>query len=200
MKSFKNIIMVVLIMGVMTMVNSKGFSESIKYENYSTKDSELNFTVDKIFGWLVSEQRGSSDNYSQIIFFEPINAGSFVKGAIDITAQENSKTGYSNPVLEVIADDILRKRLKMKDAVMLERAKGVLNGLESWTMEVSYKSLEKPNSVKPNLITIKEKIIVFAKGNKFYTLRYQNKIEAFNKYSKAFDYIISTLKFKGSDK
>jgi hypothetical protein len=61
------LVITVLIAGMMS---AAGCSQNLKFEKYSSNDPDVGVTLEHLFGWKVSEQRGSFGSFSQIVFSE----------------------------------------------------------------------------------------------------------------------------------
>lgn len=193
MKIILNKFFVCLLLGVISMLNLFGCFSNLKYEKYSSKDPELNITMDYISGWLFSEHRGSYGSYAQVIFYEPESKDKTLKAGIVVTA---NKIEPAFPTIKEFSDDLITKRLKFKDAAVLLKSKIELIGTEAINIELSYKTLDKLYGKDAKLVPVKEKIVVFKRNDKFYVVRYENTEEEFTKFYNAFNRIIKTLRFK----
>jgi hypothetical protein len=185
-----------LLLGVMCMINTYGCAEGFKYERYSGKDPELNFTLDYISGWLHSEQMGSKDSFSQAVFYQPSGKDQTSMAGMVVTVEKSQNLEISAPTIDARAEDILSRRLKFKDSRILSRDKKNILGLPAWDIRLSYKTLDKLYSIDAKLRPVTERIIIFKRKDKFYTLRYQNRAEEFDKLGPAFDHLVNSLKFK----
>ena len=181
------------------MFSSYGCSGNLKYERYSSKDIEINISMDYISGWLYSEHRGSNDSYAQVIFYELAKKDKTSRVGMAVTVEKSSKVRFQPLTLEAMADDLLNKRLKFKDARILSKVNTSLFDTEALDIELSYKTLDKLYSADAKLIPVKERIIIFKRNDRFYTLRYENTEEEFNKFAQAFTHCIGTLKFKDTE-
>ena len=189
---------IILMIGVISMFSFCGCSDGFKYEKYSSKDPELNITMDYISDWHYSEQRGSYGSYVQVQFYEPIGPDKNLAASMIVTIKRSSKVKFKPLTVEAAVDDLLTKRLKFKDSKIISKSKVKLLKTEAWDIELAYKTLDKLYSVDAKLIPAKERIIIFKKDDKFYFLRYENTDEEFNKFNNAFNRVVKTLKFKNS--
>lgn len=190
------IIFLFLMIGVMVMVGYYGLAGGLKYEKYSSKDPELGITMDYISGWRHSEHRGSFDSYAHVLFYEPKREGKDYKAGMAVTAQKESKVEFRPLTIETAADDLLKKRMQFKEAKLLSRSKTKLLGEAAVDIRLAYRKLDKLYSVDAKLIPVKERVVIFKRGNKFYTLRYDNTEEEFKKLDSAFTHCIKSLRFK----
>ena len=83
-----------------------------------------------------------------------------------------------------------------KDAKVLSKSDIEIFGLEAIDISLMYQNLEELRVVNPKFIPFQERIIVFQKGDKFYTLKYMNPQEEFEVFEDAFLHCIGTLTFK----
>lgn len=195
MKPITNKICLFLLIGVICMLNSYGCTGGFKYAQYSSKEPELNIVIDYIPDWLYREHRGAQSSYVSVLFFENRKDKNF-KAKIVITVRDSSKIEIKPVTIEAMTDDLVTKRLKFKDAKLFLRLKTMFLGLETSDILLSYKAMDKLYSTDAKLISVKERIVIFKRGEKFYLLRYENTEQEFDKFSKAFSHIIKTLRFK----
>jgi len=102
-------------------------------------------------------------------------------------------TGGSEAGIEA---DLLAKRMQFKDSRILSKSKMKVMDSDAAVIELSYLTLENLLKANSKLVTVKEKIIILSKGNKFYFLRYENSAKEFNKYKSAFMRIAQSMKIK----
>ena len=174
------------------MIMRYGSFDNVKYEEYSSKDPELNITMDYILGWRYSEHRGSYNSYAQVQFYG-LKEKDFAPSMV-VTVEHSSKVKFKPLTVEGMADDLITKRMKLKDAKVLSRSKMKLLGSQAMDIALTYKMLDKLYATDPKFIPFKERVVIFRKQDKFYTLRYMNPEEEFKKFDKAFYHCIKTLK------
>jgi hypothetical protein len=191
---------IILAIGVISMVGSYGCSKVVKYERYSSKDAQINLAMDYVSGWAYSESRGAGNSYAQVIFYEPQRKDKNLKAGIVVTVQDSLKLKLDSPSVESFIDDLLSRREKLKDMKLLARTQSSALGSEAVVVMVSYKTMDKLNSVDAKLIPLKERIVVFKNNNKFYTIRYQNTEKEFDEFNTAFSRIIKTAELKTANK
>lgn len=194
MKLNPKIILAILLIGVIVMINRYGGFSSLKYEKYSSKDPELNVTMDYVLGWRYSEHRGSYGSYAQVQFVEP--ADKDICASMVLTVIRNSKVTFKPLTIEAMAEDLVAKRMKLKDARVLSRSKRSLLSSQAIDIELSYKTLDKLRSIDAKFVPFKEHIILFKIGDRFYNLRYTSIEEEFKKFERAFYHCAETLKLK----
>jgi hypothetical protein len=176
------------------MISRYGGFTSVKYEEYSSKDPALNITMDYISGWRYSEHRGSYNSYAQVQFYGPIKKD--FAPSIVATVQRRSKVKVKPLTIEAIADDLIAKRMKLKDTKVLSRSKMKLLGSPAINIALTYKKPDKLRSMDAKFIPFKEGVVIFQKQGKFYTLRYMNPQEEFKKFSRAFYHCVKSLRMK----
>ena len=186
----------ILLIGVVSMFCFCGCQPIIQYEKYSSKDPQLNITMDYISDWRYVESRGSYNSYTQVQFIEPAKSDKKLLASITVTTKTTSQAGLASPTIEAMADDIKTKKLKLKDAQLLARGKINLLNTEGICMDFSYKQLDNLRTIDAKLIPSKERTIILKQGDKFYIIRYVNTEEEFNKYSAAFKHVIKSLQSK----
>jgi hypothetical protein len=184
------------IIGAIAMFNLFGCSSNVKYEKYSSKDPEINIAMDYISGWLYSEHRGSYNSYAQVLFYEKGDEKKIFKAGISVNVKDMSKLETRPATIEAVADDLKSKRMKFKDFILVSNGNLKVSGENAIVMDFSYNTLDKLYDVTAKLIPVKEKIAIFKKGNKFYTVRYENTAEDFKRFEKAFSRILNSITFK----
>jgi hypothetical protein len=187
---------VLLLIGVVYMFNSYGCAQQVKYEKYTSKDPEINISVDYISGWLYSEQRGANDSFAQVVFYQPKKKGEVSKAGITITVEKSPKVKFQPQTIDAMADDLISKRLKFKDSAVISKSNTKFMATDACDIQLTYKTLEDLLAMTAKLIAVKERVFAFKKDDKFYTLRYENTETDFDKYDKAFTHIIHSLKLK----
>lgn len=185
-----------IIIGAIAMFNLFGCSSNVKYEKYSSKDSEINIAMDYISGWLYSEHRGSYNSYAQVLFYEKGDEKKIFKAGISVNVRDISKLETRPATIEAVADDLKSKRMKFKDSMLVSNGNLKVSGENAIVMDFSYKTLDKLYDVTAKLIPVKEKIVIFKKDNKLYTVRYENTAEDFKGFEKAFSHILNSIIFK----
>lgn len=191
----KIVLIMAVLIGAILMVNNFTSQDSFEYEKFSSKDSELNISMEYIAGWSANEQRGSHNSYAQAIFVEPMEAEGF-KATMVAYVQRNEKAQFEPVSLKGAEDDLISRRLKFKDAKVVSNSKLKLLNTEAVDIELSYKMLDKLYQTDAKLIEVKERVVIFAKNDKFYTLRYSNRAEEFEKLDKAFYHCLKSLEIK----
>ena len=191
-------IFVFLLLGVPYMVTCNGCSGMGKYKKYSSADPELNITMDCISGWQGSETRGAHNSYADVYFGEPWDkVGAKTRRAfIEVTSIQASKTGPGTPDISAIAEGVATGKLKFKDGKLLGKAKIKLPAGEAMDLTFSFRAMDKLYSIDAKLIPVKERAVILKNGDRFYTVKYQNREEVFDKYSRDFDHIVKSLRFK----
>lgn len=185
-----------IIIGAISMFNLFGCSSNMKYEKYSSKDPEINIAMDYISGWLYSEHRGSYNSYAQVLFYEKGDEKKVFKAGISVNVKDESKVETKPVTIQTMADDLKSKRMKFKDSMLVSSGNSNISGENAIVMNFSYKTLDKFYDVTAKLIPVREKVVIFKKGSKFYTIRYENTAEDFKRFEKAFSRMLSSIKFK----
>jgi len=176
------------------MTNQEGVCNNSNYEQYSSKDTELNITMNYISDWRYSEHRGSYGSYAQVQFYKVTQdaiAPSFV-----VTVERSSKVKFTPLTIEGLADDLVKKRMLIKDSTLVSKNETELLGLPALDLTLTYKKPDKLNSVNPKLLPFQERIFIVQKDDKFYTLRYINLQQEFGIFEEAFLQSVSTFNIK----
>lgn len=183
-----------LIVGMVSMAGCS--QQGFKLERYSSRDSELDISLDYIPGWKINEQKGSFDSFSQVVFLESNRGEKTLPSMIVLTVKRESKVKFSPKTIDAAYADIVNKRKNFKDSKVLSESRMKLLGTEAVEFELSYRALDLPESLKAKLVPMRERVVIFKKNDKFYILRYENFAADFERLNPAFSQIIKTLKFK----
>jgi len=184
------------------MVNSYGCAKAPdNFQKYSSNDPELNISLDYISGWLHAEQKGANGSFNQVVFYKPkVDKKDTSKVAMMVvTVEPISKMTLEEKTLQSVTDYLIAKRMKFQSAKVISRSDiNIKNFKMSAAVELllSYRTLDKLYVANSKLIMFKERIVIFQYQDKFYTLRYENKEEEFDKFNKAFSRLIDSLIIK----
>lgn len=182
----------ILIMGAFGMFNLFGCSgrNGFQYEKYSGVAKDLNFSLDYLVGWKISEK--IMKDFTQLIFLEPKKEGKVFGSTMAITVKEDLPFATAAE----LAEDTVRKASKLEAFQVVNQSSIKIHGAEGKDLELSYKTLESIYQLNAKMIPVRERMIVFKKGSKFYVARYENTEEEFAKFNQAFTHIIKSIKFK----
>jgi hypothetical protein len=185
-----------LILGVISMLSFFGCSGGFKYEKYVSKNPELNFFIDHITGWSAHEQIGSFNSFSQVGFYEPVMSGKSLRAMMIVTVMDKSRLGFAPGTLDVMLGDLIKKRMLFNSTKVVSKTSMTLSGQAAYRIEFSYRGLDSFENRQAKLVPMKERVVIFERNGKFYSVRYENLADDFNKYSRAFDHIVRSIKFK----
>ena len=198
-KTFMLICIVVLIIaGVIVMGRGRGIADEIKdfqFETYTSKDPYLNISLEYLAGWQPRETRGSYGSYAEVQFLEPQRQDKHFAASMVALAQKASEAKFSPLTLEGMVDDFIAKRLKLKDAQLLSSSPTEILDLEATKIILSYQVLDKFDQLDAKFVPATERIVAFKKGDTFYTLRYINTTDEFDKFDAAFTHCLQSLRF-----
>lgn len=183
----KNSLIMGLVIGIICMIACFGCSGNLKYERFSNNDPDLNLEMEYLSGWFSRQQKGL--DYAQVIFSEPKRQDKIFKANIVVTVKETPAI-----TAEALANDLIQKRLKFKEAKLLSKSKKKILDSAAENLLLSYKTLEQLNKIDAQLIPVKERIVIFKKGTRCYIIRYQNTAEEFDKFNSAFYHSLKTLR------
>jgi len=167
----------------------------VTFERYSNKDPECDVTLDRISEWRHSAARGAYEPYTQVVFYEPARPGKKIKAEIVLTIADSSKSNVT-PTLEGMKTDLLARRQELDDEKVLSESPGKLGDLDTVLVELSYKNVDSLNNLNASLVPMREKVLMFMRGGKFYYLRYMNTEDDFAQFDAAFSRIVQSLRFK----
>lgn len=188
----KNNILVV-IAGLVLMTGFYGCGNNPRFKNYSGSNPALGVSLDYVSDWKYREHSGKNNSYSGVVFYENKKTDTF-KPLIGLTVRSVSASGSQSPQIESVADDLISKRMKFKDASVLARSNTNIANAPAISIELSYKIFNRLRALNAELVQSKEKVVLFIKGGKLYILRYQNTEQDFARYAPAFDRIAASLK------
>ncbi len=178
------------------MLNSFACAGNPEFKKYVSKDAELGVSMDYVADWTASEERGANGSYAQVVFLEPVKAGKPIRALMTVTVKGEAVTGLKPASLEAMEGDLLKKRLKLKDARTLSRFQWPLLGETAAGLEFSYGLPDNPERLDAKFVGVQERVVFFKRGGRFYILRYVNTSEAFKEFDKAFTRCVHTLQFK----
>jgi len=193
MKYFSKIVLSII--GMVFMLNFYGCSGNIKYERYSGKNPGIDFSIDHISGWQVVERIGSFNSYIQVSFYEPVMKGKGLRAGMAVTIEDSGKVAVTPKTIEGMSADLIKRRMLFDSSKVLSKTERKVAGAEAIDIELSYKTSSDPARMG-SLVFYRESVIIFERDGKFYTMRYGDFADNFDKYSKAFDHIVKSIKFK----
>jgi len=185
-----------LFMGAIFMTSLSGCADNFKYERFTSRNPNFKLTMDQISGWESVMQAGSWGSFLQAVFYEPKSPGKDSKAFMAFTQKDSDKLDFSPVTLKGLEDDLLKKRSAHKDMVLVKKSKTRLLGAEAINLELTYRALVNEHSTTNPIMPVKERIVIFKKGDKFYTLRYLNLTDDFAKYDPAFYHCVRSVKLK----
>jgi hypothetical protein len=194
---FKGFILasIIALVGGIFMAGLFGCSPAPKLDKYISKDSMIGIESSYVSGWKYSESRGARGSYAQVVFYNPSSAEKDIGSAMIFTAEDKQllPAGINN--INAMADDIVRKRSRLNSSKLLDRKNLSISGKEAVMLVLSYKKMDKLLDLSAKLIPIKEKVFIMENRGKFYTLRYENNSENYEKLNKVFDQIVKSIRF-----
>jgi len=177
------------------MTNFYGCS-GLKYEEFSSVDPELNITLEYIAGWRATQDRGSYNSYAQAIFY-PVSKEKKSQALMTVVAvKSDAKSEGSAGAVDNAINDLIAKRLKFKEAKVLSRFKTEILGAEAIGVELSYQAAESLIKMNSKVIAFQEKVVVFKKNEKVYTLTYRNAAQEYAEFLPGFTRLVQTFKIR----
>ena len=188
----------VLAIGVFIMFQLNGCSVDSprSYDSYSATDQRINISTRYPKGWIVKEDHGSKGSYSQSIFIEPRDKGKtdLTSAMMVVTVKPAEKLKFATA--KEYADDLISKKKRAKDFVVVSRSTKTFLGRDAVDIVATYKMIDKLYSADAKFFPAKEQILVTKRNDKFYIIRYKTSEEKFQKFHKAFDYLVDNLKIR----
>ncbi len=188
---------IILLMGVVLMSNLIGCGGNFKYERYTSKDPELNLTMDYISGWSTSEKNYMRQhNFVKVSFMEPKREGKIYTAMITVTVRDVSRLGFQPPTLDGFVDDRLLKLRDFQDNTLVSKSRTRVLGVEARDIEMAYKAPDRIYNKDAKIISVKERDIALIRDSKLYVFKYDNVAEDFSKFEKAFYHCVRSVKLK----
>ena len=195
MKTYLKIFMgIIAVSGGMIMSNHDGSCSGSRYEAYSSQDPEINVTMEYPSGWQYQEHRGSYGSYAQVQFYGEVQDG--FAPSIVLTVEREEKVSFAPLTLEGMADDLAGKRMKLAEAQILSKTNTTILDVPAVDMTWTYKQPRELYSIDLTQIGFQERMIIFQKDGRFYTLRYVNPQAVFADYEEDFARSIETFLLK----
>lgn len=188
------LVVIVLMTGGVFMTMCYGDSNNIVYEQYSSEDAELNISMDYVAGWKYRESRGPYGSSAQVQFIGKVK-GKFAPSFV-VMIELSSKVKFNPLTIQAMADDIIAKKMFFPEAKILSQDEIKVFGFPAIEILLMYSTPEELKSINAKFIPYQERIIVFQKDGKFYTLKYMNPQAEFEVFEEAFLHCIRTLTFK----
>jgi hypothetical protein len=181
--------------GVMIMLNGYGCAGESQYTSYSGKDPALNLSVDCISGWVSQEHKDAERGLVSLLFFRD-EKGTGYKPKMSLILKQGTLLEILPADADSMANDLIQKRSKFKNAKLLSNTRTKVLGLEARQILISYQAMDNIYAFNAKPLPVKERIVVFKKGDAFCLLRYENKEQDFDKFESAFSRMVKSLKFK----
>jgi len=192
--TFKIIVSVLLIVGGVFMANRFGSCSNSTYKEYSSNDPAFNIKMDYISDWQYREIQGANGSFSQVQFYGAVQDGfapSFV-----VTVEPSSKVTFKPSTIQAMAEDLIAKRMRFADGQVISQAESEILGLPAKDIILTYKQPDELRSLNAKLVPFKERVIIFQKDDKFYTVRYVNPLQVFDVFVQDFLHGVKSLSIK----
>ncbi len=171
-----------------------GCSPKMRYELYRAKDPELNIALEYPAGWIVQEHRDMKAGYTNVIFIDNDPAKKF-RPMIVVMAKKASSLKDPSMTPRAFGGVIVRTRMKMAPAKILEERKIMITGIPATQTVVAYQARERLHAAGDQAIAAKETMAVFKKDDVLYVLRFDASQKDHALYEKAFRHAVRTLRF-----
>ncbi len=191
---FKIILIITIGIGGIFMANHYGGCNSPQHVEYSSEDSQINIKMDYVSDWRLAESRGSYGSYAQVQFYGAVKDG--FAPSISVTVERSSKVSFSPMTIEGLADDLIQKRMKLKDIEVLLRTDRSLLDSPAIDITLTYKKPKELRSIQPEFIPFRERVVVVQKDGRFYTIRYVVPEQEYDVFEADFLHCLETLRLK----
>lgn len=188
--------MIFLWMGAIIAVFIFSGCSRVEYDQYSSRDKKLSVMMDYPKGWSFDEEHGARGAYVQVVFLEPAQLKKPLRAMMVVTIKDESKIRLRAPNVGQFGNDLLKRRLILKDGKKISSFHLKFLGFEAGVINFSYSLPAHPDRMGSKYVSIQERAVFFKRGHRFYTLRYVNEKKDFGRYEKVFMRCINTLKFK----
>jgi hypothetical protein len=167
-----------------------------RFEKYSSRDPELNVTMDYFRDWNFYEDRGAYDSYAQAIFLEPVRKEKPLRASVVLNIIKESKANFQPLTLTGFFDNQIKKWSSRKEVKFLSREKSKIADLPAYSIELTYYELANPEVLPANFVLMRERVFLWQKDRQFYTLRYVNIAKEFGKLENGFIHCVDSVRFK----
>jgi hypothetical protein len=185
-----------IMIGAAGMLNNCGCSGNFQYALYSGKAAGLQISLEYISGWKFQENRGARGSYSQVMFIEN-RTGEEMKAFMSASATPLAGTDAPAFTLQSAADDLVKKRSRLKGFSVISRSAGMLAGSETQELVLVYQGLNKLYRTDAVWVPVKERVVLCRKGDTVYSFTYQNAERRFDAFNTAFSHVLATVVFNG---
>ncbi|MCG8430822.1 MAG: hypothetical protein MJA29_06600 [Candidatus Omnitrophica bacterium] len=189
----KRYVMPGVILSFLFVISSCAQQPDMASEMYTSTEPQLSFSLDYPAGWKHSEQRGSTEEFFQVVFYPAADAGVSGKPTLVITAlpvdvQENKDlTGFLK--------NLLKKRSGFKDFAYLAEPEVIASGKKLPCALIVYSRLIHPK--KQGTERIKEQLVALRRNSYFFVIRYENTEPAFAAHRDILEKAVSSFVFGG---
>lgn len=189
---------IVVAIGVIAMLNFIGCGKGeFEFVKYSSRTPSINITMDYLKGWTWLEHTYKEKNYSAVIFIQLAdNKQGVFRGNMEADVFDATKLEVKPQTLEAFTEDIIAKRLKYSESKLLKKSRLKLLGTQAIDIEISFKILEKLHAAGAKRIPVKTRMVIFQKADRIYLLKLMVREEDYDRYNRAFDHIIKSLRIK----
>lgn len=178
------------------MLNNCGCAGNFQYAFYSGKSTGMQISLEYISGWKFQESRGARGSSVQVMFIEN-RPGEEMKAFISASAAPLSGTAAQAFTLQSAADDLVKRRSRLKGFSVISRSAGMLAGSETRELVMAYQGLNKLYRTDAVWVPVKERVVLCRKGDTVYFFTYQNAECRFDAFNTAFSHVLATVVFNG---
>ncbi len=171
-----------------------GCSPKMRYELYRAEDPELNIALEYPAGWLVQEHKDEKAGYTNVLFIDNDTTKKF-RPMIVVMVKKISSLKDPSMTPRAFGGAIVRTRMKMAPAKILEERKITIAGIPAVQTAVTYQAMERLHAAGDQTVPAKETMAVFKKDDVFYVLRFDAGLKDHALYEKAFRHAVRTLRF-----
>jgi hypothetical protein len=190
--------MVLIIMGASVISGISGCAgDGAKYLKYSNSNPQVNLSVEYPEGWKYIAYKNQQSGFPIVMFAPPAETTEKTRAfsvfmSVEVAGMKDAAGKELSA--KAVTDGIIERELKMPQAQLVSRTKTSIGFTKAEDIVISLKMLEKLDSRKANLLPSRAHIIAMKKGDKVYAVKLVARQEEYERYGKAFDRMVKTLK------
>ena len=182
---------IIIMTGVLAMAADIHAVEKIQLKTHVCRDSAVGIQMDVPADWKARESRGSVEKYAQVTFLEPVRKGKPIRASFSVTVRKVADVGLN---AEAFLAALMVRRSKLDEMKVVGGSEMPLLGTIARMTELSYKAPANLSSVKSEMISLHEQIVVFELGQRLYVAEYMNLAGDFLRYRNLFQRCLKSLK------
>lgn len=168
--------------------------DSAKYLKYSNSNPQVNLSVEYPDGWRYIAYKNQQSGFPVVVFAPPADGSGAFSVLMSVEVADTKGAGGKELSAKAVTDGIIERELKMPEARLLSRTKASVGFTKAEDIRMSLNMLDKMHTKGSKLLPSLARIMTFKKGDKVYAVKLIAKQEEYERYGKAFDRMVKTLK------